>query len=184
MDAIFKEAESKMKKSVDVFHKELSTIRTGRANVSVLEGVKVDYYGNPTPVNQVASMSVIEAKTIDVKPWDKSVIQELEKAITAANLGLSVINTGDSLKIKFPELTEETRKDLVKKVKKFAEESKVDIRNIRRDANDKIKDKEKKKEISEDEKKNGEGKIQKLTDKFTGEIDGIVKQKEEDLMTI
>ena len=173
-----------MKKTIEIFQKELSSIRTGRANISVLEGVKVEYYGNQMPVNQVASLAVIEAKTIDVKPWDKSCVAELEKAILAANLGLSVINTGDSLKVKFPELTEETRKDLVKKVKKMGEESKVDIRNIRRDANDKIKETEKKKEISEDDLKHGETRVQKLTDKYIKEIDNIVKSKDEDLMTI
>ncbi len=184
MESIFREAEAKMKKTVEIFHKELTNIRTGRASISVLESVKVEYYGNMSPVNQVASLSVIEAKTIDVKPWDKGCVAEIEKAILAANLGLSVVNTGDSLKVKFPELTEETRKDLVKKVKKMGEESKVDIRNIRRDANDKVKDKEKIKEISEDDKKHGEARVQKLTDKFIKELDTIIKDKEEDLMTI
>jgi len=184
MEAIFKEAEAKMKKTIEIFHKELSNIRTGRANTSVLEGVKVDYYGTLTPVNQMASLAVIEAKTIDVKSWDKGCVPEVEKAILAANLGLSVVNTGDSLKVKFPDLTEETRKELVKKVKKMGEESKVDIRNIRRDANDKVKGKEKDKEISEDDRKHGENRVQKMTDKYIREIDDIVKGKEEDLLTI
>jgi len=184
MENIIKETEVKMKKTIDIFRDELAAIRTGRASASVLEGVKVDYYGSQMPVNQVASISVIEAKTIDVKPWDKSVLGEIEKAVLAANLGLSVVNTGDSLKIKFPDLTEETRGQMVKKVKKMGEESKIDIRNIRREANDRVKDMEKKKEISEDEKKNGEGKIQKITDKHIKAIDDIVKDKENDLMTI
>jgi ribosome recycling factor len=184
MDTTIKEMEAKMKKSIDAFQKELSSIRTGRANISVLDTVRVEYYGNHMPVNQVAGVSVIEAKTIDIKPWDKTALMEIEKAITAANLGLSVVNTGDSLKVKFPDLNEETRKDLVKKVKKIAEESKVNVRNIRREANDKIKDMEKSKKISEDDRKHGEGRIQKITDKFIADIDHIVKTKEEDLMTI
>jgi len=184
MENILKETEVKMKKTIGVFHNELSTIRTGRANTSVLDGVKVDYYGTMTPVNQVASVAVIEAKTIDIKPWDKSVLAPVEKAILAANLGLSVVNTGDSLKVKFPELTEETRAEMVKKVKKMGEESKVDIRNIRREANDRLKEKEKNKEMSEDEKKNGENKVQKMTDQHIKEIDDIIKDKEKSLMTI
>jgi ribosome recycling factor len=184
MENVIRDMEGKMKKSIEAFQKELTTIRTGRANTSVLEGVRVSYYGNMMPINQVAGVSVIEAKTIDIKPWDRGCILEIEKAITAANLGLSVITTGDSLKVKFPDLNEETRKDMVKKVKKIGEESKVNIRNIRREANDKIKDMEKNKKISEDEHKHGETRIQKITDKFVADIDHIVKAKEEDLMTI
>ncbi|MFP4465859.1 MAG: ribosome recycling factor [Candidatus Goldiibacteriota bacterium] len=184
MEEIFKDAEDRMKKSIDVFQRELLTIRTGRANIQVLDGVKVSYYGQESPVNQVASVSVIEAKTLDIKPWDRSCILEIEKAINTANLGLSVTNTGDSLKIRFPDLTEDTRKDMVKKVKKLGEESKVDIRNIRRDANEKVKELEKKKEISQDDEKTAEARVQKLTDKYIKKIDEIVKEKEEDLMTI
>lgn len=184
MENTIREMEVKMKKSIEVFQKDLTTIRTGRANIGVLDGVRVEYYGNHMPVNQVAGVSVIEAKTIDIKPWDKSVLPEIEKAISAANLGLSIVNTGDSLKVKFPELNEETRKDMVKKVKKIGEEAKVNIRNIRREANDRIKDMEKNKKISEDDKKHGETHIQKITDKFVADIDHIVKVKEEDLMTI
>lgn len=184
MENTIKDMEVKMKKSIEAFQKDLTTIRTGRANVSVLDSVRVLYYGNYMPVNQVAGVSVIEAKTIDIKPWDRSCILELEKAIMAANLGLSITNTGDSLKVKFPELNEETRKDMVKKVKKTGEEAKVNIRNVRREANDKIKELEKNKKISEDEHKHAEGKIQKTTDKHVAEIDHIVKAKEEDLMTI
>jgi ribosome recycling factor len=184
MENTIKEMEIRMKKSIEIFQKELSSIRTGRANISVLDTVRVEYYGNHMPVNQVASVSVIEAKTLDIKPWDKTVLPEIEKAIMAANLGLSVVNTGDSLKVKFPELNEETRKDMVKKVKKIGEESKVDIRNIRRDSNEKVKDLEKNKKISEDDKKHGEIRIQKITDKYTADVDHIIKAKEEDLMTI
>ena len=184
MDQFFVELDARMKKSVEAFHKELISIRTGRANTSVLDGVKVLYYGNTMPINQVASVSVIEAKTLDIKPWDKGCILEIEKAIMAANLGLSIVNTGDSLKVKFPDLNEETRKDMVKKVKKMAEESKVELRNIRRDFNDKAKEKEKKKEISEDDLKAAEAKVQKATDKHIEEIDKIVKDKEKDLLTI
>jgi ribosome recycling factor len=136
------------------------------------------------PINQVASVAVIEAKTIDIKPWDKVMLAEIEKSILAANIGLSVVNTGESLKVKFPELTEETRKELVKKVGKMAEETKVNIRNVRRDTNEKLKDKQKTKEISEDDLKHAEIRVQKTTDKFIKEIDDIVKAKEQDLMTI
>ncbi len=184
MENSIKEMEAKMSKSMEVFQKDLSVIRTGRANVSVLDGVRVSYYGNMMPINQVAGVSVIEAKTIDIKPWDKSCIIEIEKAIMAANLGLAVVNTGDSLKVKFPELNEETRRDMVKKVKKIGEEAKVNIRNIRREANDKIKSLQKEKKISEDDQKHSEARIQKITDKFIADIDHIVKAKEEDLMTI
>jgi ribosome recycling factor len=184
MENTIREMEGKMKKSIDAFQKDLTTIRTGRANIGVLDGVRVEYYGNHMPINQVAGVSVIEAKTLDIKPWDKTCLTEIEKAITAANLGLSIVNTGDSLKVKFPELNEETRKDMVKKVKKIGEEAKVNIRNVRREANDRIKDMEKNKKISEDDKKHGEARIQKITDKFVADIDHIVKAKEEDLMTI
>ncbi len=184
MENTIREMEGKMKKSIEIFQKDLSSIRTGRANISVLDAVRVEYYGNHMPVNQVASVSVIEAKTIDIKPWDKTALGEIEKGIMAANLGLSVVNTGDSLKVKFPELTEETRKDMVKKVKKMAEEAKVNIRNIRREANDRVKDLEKNKKISEDDLKHGESRIQKITDKQIADVDHIIKTKEEDLMTI
>lgn len=184
MENTIKEMEIKMKKSIDAFQKDLAAIRTGRASTSVLDGVRVEYYGNKMPINQVAGVSVIEAKTIDIKPWDRGCILEIEKAIMAANLGLSIVNTGDSLKVKFPELNEETRKDMVKKVKKIGEEAKVNIRNVRREANDKVKDLEKNKKISEDEHKHGEARIQKTTDKYVADIDHIVKAKEEDLMTI
>ena len=122
MDDIIREAENKMKKTIEFFTRELSNIRTGRANVAVLDGIKAEYYGSQMPINQVASVSVIEAKTIDIKPWDKTCLAEIEKSINAANLGLGIVNTGDSLKIQFPELTEETRKEMVKKVKKTGEE--------------------------------------------------------------
>ncbi|MCE5300593.1 MAG: ribosome recycling factor [Spirochaetia bacterium] len=184
MEKIYAELETKMKKSVEHFHKELGNIRTGRASTAVLDGVRVTYYGNQMPINQVASVAVIEAKTIDIKPWDKGSVSEIEKAIMAANLGLSIVNTGDSLKVKFPDLTEETRKDMVKKVKKMAEESKVDLRNIRRESNEAAKAKEKAKQISEDDLKNAEARIQKVTDKYITDIDNMVKEKEKELMTI
>ncbi len=184
MDAVFADTENRMKKAVEHFLKELAQIRTGRASTAVLEGIKVPYYGQETPINQVASVSIIEAKTIDIKPWDKGCVAEIEKAVLAANLGLSVTNTGDSVKVRFPDMTEENRKEIVKKVKKMAEEAKVDIRNIRRDGNEKIKEKEKNKQISQDELKAAEGKIQKMTDKYIKEIDDIVKDKETELMKI
>ncbi len=133
MENIINEMETKMKKTIDIFQHELATFRTGRANTAVLNVVQVECYGSKMPINQVASLSVIEAKTIDVRPWDKNILSDIEKAILAANLGLGIVNTGDSLKLKFPELTEETRKEMVKKVKKMGEEAKINIRNIRRE---------------------------------------------------
>jgi ribosome recycling factor len=127
---------------------------------------------------------VIEAKTIDLRPWDKNILQDIEKAILAANLGLGVVNTGDSLKIKFPELTEETRKEMVKKIKKMGEEAKINIRNIRRESNEKLKGMEKNKQISQDDLKHGEARIQKITDKYIADIDNLIKLKEQDLMTV
>ena len=184
MENTIKEMEIKMKKSIEVFQHELSTFRTGRANTAVLNVVQVECYGSKMPINQVASMAVIEAKTIDVRPWDKNILQDIEKAILAANLGLGIVNTGDSLKLKFPELTEETRKETVKKVKKMGEEAKINIRNIRREANEKIKGLEKNKQISQDDLKHSETRIQKITDKYIADVDNLVKLKEQDLMTI
>jgi ribosome recycling factor len=184
MEKIYADMESNMKKALEHFQKELTGIRTGRATTSVLDGVKVLYYGTPTPINQVASVAIIEAKTLDIKPWDRAVVKDIEKALMEANLGLGIVNTGDSIKVKFPDLNEETRKDMVKKVKKMAEEGKVELRNVRRETNDKVKDKEKKKEISQDDLKNAEGRIQKVTDKYIADIDNIVKEKEKELMTI
>lgn len=184
MENVIKEMEIKMKKSIGVFQHELSIFRTGRANTAVLNVVQVECYGSKMPINQVASISVIEAKTIDVRPWDKNILSDIEKSILAANLGLGVVNTGDSLKIKFPDLTEETRKNMINKVKKMGEETKINIRNIRREANEKIKGMEKNKQISQDDLKHGEAKIQKITDKYIVEVDNMIKQKEQDLMII
>jgi ribosome recycling factor len=184
MEKIYSELDAKMKKSLEHFQKELLNIRTGRASTAVLEGVKVPYYGNLMPINQLASVSVIEAKTIDIKPWDKGAVSEIDKALNAANLGLSVVNTGDSIKVKFPDLTEDTRKEMVKKVKKMCEETKVEMRNIRRESNDRVKEKEKNKEISEDDLKHAEARIQKSTDKYIADADNILKDKEKDLMTL
>jgi ribosome recycling factor len=184
MEKIYSELDAKMKKSLEHFQKELLNIRTGRASTAVLEGVKVPYYGNLMPINQLASVSVIEAKTIDIKPWDKGAVSEIDKALNAANLGLSVVNTGDSIKVRFPDLTEDTRKEMVKKVKKMCEETKVEMRNIRRESNDRAKEKEKNKEISEDDLKLAEARIQKSTDKYIADADNILKDKEKDLMTL
>ena len=155
MEKIYSELDAKMKKSLEHFQKELLNIRTGRASTAVLEGVKVPYYGNLMPINQLASVSVIEAKTIDIKPWDKGAVSEIDKALNAANLGLSVVNTGDSIKVRFPDLS-----------------------------NDRAKEKEKNKEISEDDLKLAEARIQKSTDKYIADADNILKDKEKDLMTL
>lgn len=178
------EIEERMKKTISVFEENLSEIRAGRANPAILNKVSVEYYGVPTPINQVAGISVPEARTIVIQPWDASVLKSIEKAIIASDIGLNPNNDGKVIRLNFPELTEERRKDLVKDIKKIAEEARVSVRSIRRDGMDTIKEELKKSEITEDEKANLEDKIQKLTDKYVAEIDSILEKKEKDIMSI
>ena len=178
------ELEERMKKSVSVYEENLSEIRAGRANPAILNKVSVEYYGVPTPINQVAGISVPEARTIVIQPWDASVLKSIEKAILASDIGLNPNNDGKVIRLNFPELTEERRKDLVKDVKKIAEEARVSVRSIRRDGMDNIKDALKKSEITEDEKANLEDKVQKLTDKYVAEIDSLLEKKEKEIMSI
>lgn len=184
MQQVFDIANEKMGKSVNSLLTEYATIRAGRANPSVLDRLQVEYYGAPTPINQVAAVSVPEPRTILIAPWDKSVLRDIEKAILTSDLGLNPQNDGTTIRLNFPPLTEERRKELVKGVFKYGEEAKVAIRSIRRDAMDKLKDMKKKSEITEDDLKNGEKKMQDMTDKFCKEIDELAAKKEKEIMEI
>lgn len=181
---VLKETENHMKMAVEAGKKAFSAIRTGRANPSLLDRVTVEYYGNPTPLNQVAGINSPDPRMLVVQPWDKSILGAIEKAIQKADLGLNPVNDGSVIRLPIPQLTEERRKELVKLVKKEAEERKVVIRNLRRDANDKLKALEKESKISEDEMKKGLDDAQKLTDKYIGEIDKLTELKEKEIMDV
>lgn len=176
--------EEKMKKSLANLEAEYTAIRAGRANPRILDRIQVDYYGTPSPLQSVANISVPEARMIQIQPWDTSLMKDIEKAILASDLGLTPANDGKVIRLVFPELTEERRKELVKDVKKKGEEAKVAIRNIRRDANDAVKKESKANEISEDEQKQLEDKIQKLTDQYVSNIDAAVDAKSNEVMTV
>ena len=178
------ELEGRMQKSIDVFEQNLSEIRAGRANPAILNRISVEYYGVQTPINQVAGISVPEARTIVIQPWDASVLKAIEKAILASDIGLNPNNDGKVIRLNFPELTEERRKELVKDIRKIAEEARVSIRSIRRDGMDTVKDEQKKSLITEDQKADLEDKIQKLTDKYVAEIDSMLEKKEKEIMSI
>ncbi|MCI6629896.1 MAG: ribosome recycling factor [Lachnospiraceae bacterium] len=183
MDERVKQYEAKMQKAYDFLLSDYAGIRAGRANPHVLDKIKVDYYGTPTPIQQVGNISVPEARMIQIAPWEKNLIKDIEKAILASDVGITPSNDGSVIRLVFPELTEERRKDLVKEVKKKGEESKVAVRNIRRDGNDAFK-KLAKTEISEDEIKQLEEELQKVTDKFIKEIDKAVEEKSKDILTV
>lgn len=176
--------EEKMKKSLANLEDEYTAIRAGRANPRILDRIQIDYYGTPSPLQSVANISVPEARMIQIQPWDASLIKDIEKAILASDLGLTPANDGKVIRLVFPELTEERRRELVKDVKKKGEEAKVAIRNIRRDANDAVKKESKANEISEDEQKQLEDKIQKLTDQYVSNIDAAVDAKSSEVMTV
>ncbi len=184
MKEIREKAKSKMEKSINVLLTEFSEIRAGRANPNVLDRVKVDYYGAPTPVNQMAAVSVAEARVLVIQPWDKSTLSSIEKAIQASDIGINPQNDGSVLRMTFPQLTEEDRKKLVKEIKKSGEDTKVAIRSIRRDAMEKYKTMKKNGEITEDDLKDCEDQIQKLTDKFVKEVDVHVADKEKEILSI
>ena len=173
-----------MQKTLSALEQAFSEVRAGRANPAILNKVTVDYYGVPTPINQIAGISVPEARLIVIQPWDISVLKEVEKAILASDIGLNPNNDGKVIRLNFPELTEERRKELAKDIKKTAEDSKVAIRSIRRDGMDEVKAEEKASEITEDERANFEDKIQKLTDKYVAEIDAMSEKKEKEIMTV
>lgn len=176
--------EEKMNKTISVFEENLSEVRAGRANPAILNKISVDYYGVPTPISQVAGISVPEARMILIQPWDTNLLKEIEKEILKSDIGINPNNDGKVIRLTFPELNEERRKEIVKDIRKLAEEAKVAIRSIRRDAIDEAKELEKKSEITEDELKNEEDQIQKLTDKKVQEIDELLTKKESEIMKI
>ena len=173
-----------MDKSIEALRQELTKIRSGKATTALLDGIRVDYYGNQVPLNQVGNVSVLDAHTLSITPWEKQMVQVIDKAILEANLGLNPISDGTNLKIPIPPLNEERRKELVKLTKKFGEDCKVAIRNVRRDANDHLKRDEKDKKLSEDQLKDAEEEVQKLTDEHTTMIDDILKHKEIEIMEV
>ena len=179
-----KQFEEKMQKSVDALYNEYANIRAGRANPHLLDKIMVEYYGTPSNLQSVANISVPEARVIQIQPWEASLVKEIEKAIMVSDLGLTPSNDGKIIRLVFPELTEERRKELVKDVKKKGENAKVAIRNIRRDANDSIKKQNKANELSDDEAKQQEDKVQKLTDKYIAEVDKMMDSKSSEVMTI
>ncbi len=180
----YSEIKEKMEKTIESLVQRLSEVRAGRANPAILNKVKIDYYGTPTPINQVAGISVPEARMIMIQPWDVSILKEIEKAILASEIGINPNNDGKVIRLVFPELTEERRKDLVKEIKKYAEDAKVSIRNARRDGIDKAKTMQKDGDITEDELKAAETEIQKITDKYIEEVDKTITAKETEIMSI
>jgi len=182
LDEIYQDARESMGKTITALNNELNRVRTGRANLSLLDGIRVDYYGTPTPVNQMASLSVPESRLITIQPWDASVIKEIEKALLKSDLGLTPSNDGKIIRISIPPLTEERRKQLAKSVHKICEDHKIAIRNIRRDANELLKSMKKDGEIAEDEAFKGQDQVQKITDEFVKQIDDIYKEKEKEII--
>lgn len=184
MNETISKAEARMERRLSHLADEYAAIRAGRANPAVLDKVVVDYYGAPTPVNQLAAVSVTEARTLMVQPWDASVLRAIEKAIQTSDIGINPQNDGKALRLVFPPLTEDRRKEIVKEVSKMAEETKVSVRNVRRDAVDKVKAKKKDGELTEDDLKKAEKKIQDLTDRFVKEIDKMAEKKQKEVMAI
>lgn len=182
--AVQKDFETRMQAAVDALTREFAGVRTGRANAALLDGVRVEAYGNVTPINQVASVSVPDPRTILIQPWDASQLKEIEKGIVKSDLGLNPSNDGKVIRLTMPTLTEERRKQLAKTVGKFAEDARVAIRNARREANDRMKALAKDKKISEDEERRGHDQIQKATDRFTAKVDELTKKKEQELLTV
>jgi ribosome recycling factor len=184
MEALVKDTSARMERSIESLRKELGKVRTGRASFSLLDGVKVDYYGTPTPLQQVGTLSVPESRLITVTPWDTKMIGPIEKAIQGSGLGLNPSSDGKTVRIPIPPLTEERRRELAKVVRKMGEDARVAVRNVRREAIEKLKDREKKKEISEDVVKRGQERIQKETDAHVKKIDEILKSKEQEILEV
>lgn len=184
MEETLKQFEEKMNKSIDVLLEQFASIRAGRANPHLLDKIKVDYYGTATPLQQVGNVSVPEARVILITPWEKGILKEIERAINQAEIGINPTNDGTAIRLVFPELTEDRRKELSKDIKKMGEDTKVAIRNIRRDAVDKIKKMQKANEITEDDEKDGETKLQKTTDKAIEKIESLVDNKTKEIMTV
>jgi len=184
MKQVIKDAKSRMDKSLEALRAELAKIRSGKATTALLDGIKVDFYGNMTPINQVGNLTVLDAHSLSFTPWDKTILSHVDKAILEANIGLNPVSDGTNLRIPIPPLNEERRKDLVKIVKKFGEDSKVAVRNIRRDANEHLKREQKEKKLSEDELKASEDQIQKITDEHVKLVDDVLKHKEMEILEV
>ena len=184
MDTVIAAAKEKMTKTISALNSEYNSIRAGRANPAVLDPIRVDYWGTPTPINQMAAISVTEARILVIQPWDKSALKLIEKAIQASDLGINPQNDGSVIRLTFPPLTEERRKSLTKDVKSLAENSKVAVRNIRRDAIEKLKAMKKAGDLTEDDLSDAEKDVQKLTDDFIKQVDGVAEKKEEEIMAI
>ena len=182
VDDILSECEDGMKRAIDAFQRDLARVRTGRANLSLLDGIKVDYYGTPTPLNQVAGLNVADARLITIKPWEKTMIPIIEKAIRASDLGLNPVADSELVRLPIPPLTQERRKELVKQIKKMTEEARVAVRGARRDANDMLKEAEKDGDVTEDDAKAGTKRIQDLTDKFIAQVDDVGAKKEKEIL--
>lgn len=182
--AVLASAEDRMKKTIEALRRELATIRTGRANPALVDHVRVDYYGTPTPISQMASVSAPDARQLLISPWDRSTLSAIERAIQKSDLGLMPSNDGTVIRLQIPQLTAERRKDLVKSVKKKVEEGKVALRNVRRDASDELKSMEKNKQLAEDEHRRLADQLQKLTDRYIGEVEKVGQSKEQELMEV
>lgn len=184
IDDVYQEVEHKMDRSLAALRKDLARIRTGRASLALLEGISVDYYGTTTPLNQLATLAAPESRLMTIQPWDKSQIGPIEKALQRSDLGLTPVNDGKMIRLAIPPLTAERRQNLVKQVKKMGEESKVALRNVRREGNDWLKDLEKAKEISEDDLRRGQEHMQKITDRFIGQVDEVLSAKEREILEV
>lgn len=184
IDTILLDTEDRMEKAMAALERDFQKLRTGRATTALVDGIKADYYGTPTPISQMASVAVPDSRTITIQPWDKGGISVVEKAILKSDLGLTPVNDGRIIRINIPPLTEERRKELVKVARKYIEDAKVAVRNVRRDANDSLKKLEKEKAITEDEQKKAEAEVQKLTDKFVADADKRSQAKEKEIMDI
>ncbi len=184
LNEVYQFARDHMQKSLEVLKKDFNTLRTGRVTTAVVENIKVDYYGTPTPLNQVASVVATDATTITISPWDKSILNDIERAIQEANIGVNPNNDGEQIKLFFPPMTVEQRKEEAKKAKQMGEKAKIAIRNVRREANDKVKKLFKEKAITEDEEKKALDEIQKITDEFIKKVDQMVKEKEQEIMKV
>jgi ribosome recycling factor len=184
LEEVYEEVERKMERSIEALRKDLSRIRTGRASLALLDGISVDYYGTATALNQMATLAVPESRLITIQPWDKTQIGPIEKAIQRSDLGLTPTNDGTLIRLSIPPLTADRRKDLVKQVKKVGEESKIALRNIRRDGNDMLKSLEKDKLVSEDDWRRGQDQVQKITDRYIAQIDEILQSKEHEVMEV
>ena len=184
METVFAKTEERMGKAIDSLNRDYAAIRAGRANPGVLDKVEIDYYGVPTPINQVAAVSISEARVLVIQPWDKNMIQPIEKAIQASDIGINPMNDGNVIRLTFPALTEDRRREIAKEIAKRSEDAKVAIRNVRRDGMDALKKLKKDNAITEDDQKNGEEKLQKITDKKIKEIEEIAAAKEKEVMSV